>query len=380
LVRSPAIPSLEGLETLSRRKGVDIRPTLVRVLTDLYVQKPLHSLQEEQHYTELVLRLIEAVDIPTRAIVARKLAQYPTAPIKVVHRLARDVPEVAEPLLRHSPRLTGKELLAIIAECGPRYAKIIAGRGTLDGREAGSRGSRRQPDATLEVGFVGRERSAGLAPTSGGSGEDAAAGRQSEVGLGETFLAANRAERRRMLTDVEVGGQYGANRSWPPSDTTIRRLEAAALARNADLFVRELERGLGIAKELARRLVMDRSGEPLLAALKALGMPSDVLVRVLLFLDPAIGQSVDLVFDFSRLYDRIDPAAAVRLLASLGAVGPRRRRGPMYQPVNWAEETDRVRRASTDAARRQVGGTSPPASHDSPRGAASVKGRRQGTT
>jgi uncharacterized protein (DUF2336 family) len=376
LVRSPAIPSLEGLETLSRRKGVDIRPTLVRVLTDLYVQKPLHSLQEEQHYTELVLRLIEAVDIPTRAIVARKLAEYPTAPIKVVHRLARDVPEVAEPLLRHSPRLTGKELLAIIAECGPRYAKIIAGRGTLDGRDQRSRASRRQPDPTFEVGLVGRERSAGLPPT---SGEDAAAARQSEVSLGEKFLAADRAERRRMLTDVEVGGQYGANRSWPPSDTTIRRLEAAALAHNPDLFVRELERGLGIAKALARRLVMDRSGEPLLAALKALGMPSDVLVRVLLFLDPAVGQSVDLVFDFSRLYDRMDPAAAVRLLASLGAVGPRRRRAPMYQPVNWAEENDRVRRAS-DAARRQVGGTSPPASQDSPRGAASVKGRRQGTT
>ena len=31
-------PGFDGLMTLSRREGVDVRPTLLRVLTDLYVQ------------------------------------------------------------------------------------------------------------------------------------------------------------------------------------------------------------------------------------------------------------------------------------------------------------------------------------------------------
>ena len=31
-------------------------------MTDLYVQKPKHTEQEEQHYTELALRLIDLVD------------------------------------------------------------------------------------------------------------------------------------------------------------------------------------------------------------------------------------------------------------------------------------------------------------------------------
>ena len=44
-------PKLEGLDSLARRDGVDIRPTLVRVLTDLYVQKPTHTSEEERHYT-----------------------------------------------------------------------------------------------------------------------------------------------------------------------------------------------------------------------------------------------------------------------------------------------------------------------------------------
>ena len=58
-------PKLEGLDSLARRDGVDIRPTLVRVLTDLYVQKASHTSEEERHYTELVLRLLDSVDIPT---------------------------------------------------------------------------------------------------------------------------------------------------------------------------------------------------------------------------------------------------------------------------------------------------------------------------
>ena len=121
-------PHLEGLDRLALRSGVDIRPTLVRVLTDLYLQKGSHTAEEERHYTELVLRLLDRVDVGTRKIVAGKLAHYPLAPAAVVRRLARDVLEVAEPILIHSPRLTGSELLAIITELGPAYAAVIARR------------------------------------------------------------------------------------------------------------------------------------------------------------------------------------------------------------------------------------------------------------
>ena len=55
--------------TLSRREGVDIRPTLLRVLTDLYVQTNAHSADEERQFVELTSRLIEQVDDATRAAV-----------------------------------------------------------------------------------------------------------------------------------------------------------------------------------------------------------------------------------------------------------------------------------------------------------------------
>ena len=55
--------------TLSRREGVDIRPTLLRVLTDLYVQTSAHSADEERQFVELTSRLIDQVDDATRAAV-----------------------------------------------------------------------------------------------------------------------------------------------------------------------------------------------------------------------------------------------------------------------------------------------------------------------
>ena len=76
-----AFPRIEGLVDLACRNGVDVRPTLLRVLTDLYVQTRSHTPAEEAQYVELALRLIESVDdAATRTVVAARLATYPRAP------------------------------------------------------------------------------------------------------------------------------------------------------------------------------------------------------------------------------------------------------------------------------------------------------------
>src|SRR5207247_1383506 len=85
-----------------------------------------------------VLRFIDSVDIASRKMIAAKLAKYPAAPPAVVRRLARDVLEVARPILEHSQRLTKPDLLAIIAECGPRYAAVISHRLTIKAEEKGA--------------------------------------------------------------------------------------------------------------------------------------------------------------------------------------------------------------------------------------------------
>src|SRR5258707_14899120 len=83
MTEAPHLPHPNG--------SVDIRPTLLRAMIDLYVQKPTHTEQEEQHFTKLALRLIDLVDAKTRIIVANKIAGYPTAPPAVRQRLLKEL-------------------------------------------------------------------------------------------------------------------------------------------------------------------------------------------------------------------------------------------------------------------------------------------------
>ena len=113
MLKFSAYSPLDSLVDLACRDGVDIRPTLLRVLTDLYVQKPIHTADEETQYVELALGLIEAVDAPTRVAVAARLSAYPGAPAALRRKLgdesaiaAPDTAAVTEPETPSSHELT----------------------------------------------------------------------------------------------------------------------------------------------------------------------------------------------------------------------------------------------------------------------------------
>src|ERR1700738_3803813 len=101
----PLFPGFDGLMTLSRREGVDIRPTLLRVLTDLYVQASTHTEGEARQFVELPSRLIDQVDDATRAAVRARLAVYPGTPIQVLRQLGLKPsrPDQPVPLAREIP-------------------------------------------------------------------------------------------------------------------------------------------------------------------------------------------------------------------------------------------------------------------------------------
>jgi hypothetical protein len=254
----PTISNLEGLYELGQRDGVDIRPTLLRVTTDLYVAKHTHSLQEERHYIELALRLIELVDAPTRAIVAKKLAGYAGAPAEVVQRLAQLAPSA----------------------------------------------------------FVGA-----APPATEAAANPAGPPRTAADELNDLFFQAAPEERRLILTNLDLSPLApSAPLIRPTALDAIRRLEAAALRHASEGFAHELERALSISAVVARRMIDDVHGEPLVVAAVALGMPADVLQRILLCLNPAISHSVQRVYELTRLYEEIAPEAARRMLAIWRAV------------------------------------------------------------
>ena len=130
MTKSPeAFAELEDLLDLG--SGIDMRTTLLRVLTHLYLQRPTHTPEDEHYYTELALRLLDAADISERAALAARLAPYPSAPRPVIDRLARDVIEVAAPILKDSPCLTCADLKGIADVRGHFEGKKIRVQGAL---------------------------------------------------------------------------------------------------------------------------------------------------------------------------------------------------------------------------------------------------------
>jgi hypothetical protein len=313
-----AASGLEGLIGLDRQ-GVDIRPTLLRVLTDQYLQSPVHTPDEVRQFTELAMRLLDETDIVTRAAVAERLAPHPDAPRPILLQLARDVLVVAEPILLFSPRLTAEDLAAVVHERGPSYAEIIARRG--------------QPQPAAAAPPAPKPKFANQAAE-----------------LSELFFAAGSLERRLILISLDYAAWPPAQLSAPLQRADIWRLESAALQHNSGGTVREIERALGVSQRQARRIVEDELGEPIVAAAKAMELPADVLQRILLFMNPKVGQSVDRVYELAALYSEISVDAARSLVTILRKADPVAQ-APRHETLTWHSAAETARRALSEISR-----------------------------
>ncbi len=313
-----SLAGLEGLTDIGLRGGVDMRPTLLRVLTDLYVQKLRHTADEERHYTELAMRLLDSVDVKSRAAVAARLAHHLSPPARVIERLAADLPEVAA---------------ALVAERPARASSTT------------------EPDAADMREAFGAETE--RVATAAEIGADIA----SE--LNELFFAADANERHLILRNLDIVASLSPGRSGLARDATIgRRLEAAALARKREDFTRELARSLRISRGQAQRIATDELGEPIVVAAKALGIPRDLLHRILLFVNTSVGHSVERVHALAELYDEMSPQAALDLVTIWQALDGSKaeRAAPAHRPLLAEDEK---------AAQPAAGAQRPPLSSQS---------------
>jgi hypothetical protein len=323
-----AFSGLEDLVDICSGNQIDMRPTLLRVLTDLYLQRTAHRPEDERYYTELTLRLIDATNVTARIALAERLASYPAAPRAVVARLARDEIKVAAPILERSRCLTSSDLDAIALERGAEHAELIAKRRRM---------------AVPPLPPADREQ---------GPHDHVAAAEAYE--LAELFYAAGPGERRLILISLD----YALIAPLAPAACMQRadtwRLEAAALKHNTETIVRELERTMGISRSQARRIIGDESGEPIVVAAKAMDLPADVVQRLLLFMNPRIGQSVDRVHALSFLYGEISITAARRLTALWREADRDARPGVQHHSVAWRAAAENARRALSEVSRRSA--------------------------
>lgn len=300
--------------TLSRREGVDIRPMLLRVLTDLYVQASAHSADEERQFVELTTRLIDEVDDATRAAVRARLAIYPATPARIMDKLGlrRVGPDQPMPAAAPIPAPAPSALPAKIpTEAELRMAASLAMR----------------PNDAAEIS--------------------------------DMFFAANTTERAQILHNLQETPLKAAARiPAARAARAIHILEMAAFAEDLDNFTLELGEALILPSRIAADVVNDPGGEPLACAMRALDVSSAAFQRILMFLNPEAGSSVNYVYRLSRLYDRLSERSALVMLAawrgSTMAVARARYRSSLYD-----DERHRVRAASSQTRPALQPGSAP---------------------
>lgn len=271
---SGAYANLDGLVRLSQRQGVDIRRPLLRVLTDLYVQEHHHTQQQEQQFVELTIRLLPDIDAPTRMSVAKKLIGYPGAPSAILKMLADVEPEVRALLDETHTEETSHSKPAL----DPVPLPAIETPMTLVAN-------------TIEENDPPRT-------------------------AGEAFFRMSSAERTALLRSRELHATTTTKLLIPGHAVAAGRIEAAALRRSQEDIVRELRQSLGISNRTAWRIVQDATGEPILIAAKALNMPMESLISILLFINPIVGESVERVFSLAATYGRMAESAGVEIIES----------------------------------------------------------------
>ena len=126
----------------------------------------------------------------------------------------------------------------------------------------------------------------------------------------------------------------------------------AAFAEDTENFAREIGEALILPARIATQVVNDPGGEPLACAARALDMPSAAFQRVLMFLNPEFGSSVQNVYRLSRLYDRLTERSALVMLAAWRGSTMAVTRAK-YRPSLYDDERSHARSApSAEASRR----------------------------
>jgi hypothetical protein len=332
---------------------------LLRATTDLFSHGGHHTPDEIQRFEELAIHFLPKVLVSDRAYVAESLSSRADAPPAVLRHLAKDLIEVATPILKRAHGLSADDLLDIIQNTGPLHHRMLATRKSLppevdqalrdrqdavtvalldgptvapkaerDGGRAESVSSRVPEVETFERGssvnddLWAEEAQAGIEEAP----ENGIADRPPPVDLRdmtERFLDLDRDSRRGILAALSEG-QVKSPKLTPRQQFDIAlnaaqkagQIPGFARAKRKEALIAAFADGLSLDLDLVERMVDDLSGEPLVLLVKAIGLSDAEARQVLLLANPAIGVAVQTFFRLVDLHAAMEPAVAEAMIGA----------------------------------------------------------------
>ena len=349
----------DGLAELARANERKRDAALLRATTELFVLDVIHERDEIHRYEELTTHFLPKVGANDRAFVAERLAICGDAPQSIIRTLARDVIEVATPVLRHSSVLAPIDLLAVIAATGAEHHRLIAHRALL-GPEV-TRALRLTSDAEV-IAQLDNGSSMRAKPVEGAIAASAASRLTHSQHAGQTdrfdpwrFLALDRLARLRLIADVAsrpptpayAGGATRLDRAFR---SILGAAQIVGFARGGQLgpIIASIADGLDLPPSLIAAGINDKNGELLAIMLKALRLDDSQARQVFLLASPS-GRDVQAFFPLSDLYAGMEPEVAETMVEAWRETT---KIGKIRHEQYLAENGDRRRGAATEPVRK----------------------------
>jgi len=338
-----------GLVALAQDKAGKARALIVRRLTDIaLLPESQLTPQERRLVDQMLAQLVGHIEIDLRARLAARLADRADAPQEVIVALAHDVISVARPLLEKSRALGDSDLVAIIQAKGRDHWVATAKRKALSSSVTDALIATGEMEALMEIArnksaefsSQGFERIVGLSEQDPALCDLLAARDDITPALAHTmFWWASSSLRleivnrftadRRMLREALNDAIDEGMEAFSGDPDMIRALslmapqrrygpslgeELLAAARGPDLrkVVSLIVKNADVRPTTAAHIVMDKGGEALAVAAKALGMTRREYLQFALLVASHRNNTSHTVTEVNRLTALFDSVATDR--------------------------------------------------------------------
>ncbi len=320
--------ALARLVALGQSPDVNIRPVLLRVVVDLFVNKPHHAPDDIRQFETIVSHLLDHAELDTRVIVAAKLSGHPLTPRALIERFRADDPAVALNAYAAAP-LDGSTLLAGATWGNAELATAIAGRPDLTSELVAALAARPEDEVVHALAAnlaITLERTTFQKLVRRARQDDRLASFLIErsadpIDYAPLFPLA-RTQQRQAVIEAARRLEMG-KRQWGRLDgataATLARLDRMVLSGERENFESALGLTLGIDPATMSALLQDDGGEIMALALAAAGASEDLAARTFILGDPRIGHSVERVRALTQIVATVSAQAARRLIGAMTA-------------------------------------------------------------
>lgn len=325
---SSAIAELPEFIALAREKGLDPRPVILRVQTDLLLAAPERSPDMLDSFRRLALELVPLIEDETLAQIAGKLARLPDLPHEVGAALIARQGLVAATFVAQAPHLPPEAALVLADRGDILCARALAGRAdcdetvllrlidrndTLVDAAMAATGPRPLPGRVIDILLARAPGRAALC--------EALVGRQEvSVEEGARLLPWLQPVERAVLigrASTRTGGANPPPVSPDPADERdIETLVLLARRREEALFRSEFARLCALPDTAADTIAQDEGGELLVLGLVAIGCFPEEIAAIVLSRQPAIAHDVRRVFGLVDLARDLRRDVALRLVTA----------------------------------------------------------------